>query len=235
MDLTVIFPAFNEEASLAPAIRKSVHSVRKIFSDFEVIIVDDASRDRTGAIADDLSKEFPEVRVIHHEKNQGAGASFFTGLYAARGDLIVHNGVDMPFDPDDLPLLLRELEHADVVVAARKSRAGYSAFRIVTSVVNVTLLNLLFGLRLHDYNFVQLFRREVVQSIRVGTKSTAFITPEMIIRAHDKGFRVVEVQIAYHERKKGEATSGSAKVIYTSMRDMFRFWVQRNRGSNDSN
>jgi len=231
MDITVIFPAYNEAHSVEEAIEKSLVALRKHFREIEILIVDDGSKDDTGKVADDLQRRYPnEVRVLHNERNMGAGASLVRGFENARGDLVLHNAIDLPFDLEDIPLLLAQLDGADIVVAMRVERAGYTAFRKLTSVVNIALLNLLFDLKLDDYNFVQLYRREVLQAVKIGTRSTAFVTPETMIRAHDKGFRIKAVPIEYHARTRGVATSGSLKVITSSLRDMLGFWARRRAG-----
>lgn len=229
MELTVIFPAYNEEAGIVEAMERSLAALRKHVHAFEVIIVDDGSQDATGRLADEVAAKHPEIRVLHNERNLGAGASYVRGLQHARGELVMHNGIDCPFDLDDLPKLLGRVGDADIVVATRTGRTGYSAFRVLTSVVNVTLLNLLFGLRVSDYNFTQLYRKKVLDSVKVESTSTAFVTPETIIRAHDLGFRIQQVPVQYHARRTGVATSGSLRVIASSIRDMLRFWLQRRR------
>ena len=95
--------------------------------------------------------------------------------------------------------------------------------------VHRTLLHLLFPLRLRDYNFVQVYARTVWQAVKVEARSTACLTPEALIRAHDMGYRIREVEVEYHPRTAGAATSGKPKVILHSLRDMFLFWWQRTR------
>jgi hypothetical protein len=116
---------------------------------------------------------------------------------------------------------------ADIVVAARTSRPGYSRYRLLTSAVHRAMLHCLFPLRLSDYNFVQLYPAAVWKAIQVEARSTAFLTPEALIRAHDMGYRIKEVKIDYHPRLAGTATSGNPKVILSSLRDMFSFWWKR--------
>jgi len=224
VQITVIFPAFNEAESIRRTLGRALGALRAQFNTFEILIVDDASRDETGRIADELAAENSEIRVFHHSRNQGAGQAFFTGLEHARGEFLIHNAIDYPFDLDDLPLLMGPMEDADVVVAARKRRAGYSGYRILTSVVNRWLLHLLFDLHLADYNFTQLYRKAVLDSIRVESRGTAFVTPEILIRAHAAGFRIKEVEIEYHPRIIGVATSGKPRVIIASLHGMFRLW-----------
>jgi glycosyltransferase involved in cell wall biosynthesis len=227
MELSVVFPAFNEEANIDVTIPKAVASLRKRFASFEVIIVDDCSRDATLEKAKALAERFPEVRVVRNERNLGSGGSVMHGWAEAKGELVTHNAMDYPFDLESLDIVLPLMKDADVVVAARRERAGYTAYRKLTSIVHRSLLHALFDLRLRDYNFVQVYRREVIEKARPKTRSAAFLTPEILIRAHDLGYRIREVEVEYLPRERGVATSGKPKVILTSLRDMLGFWARR--------
>ena len=227
MELSVIFPAYNEEQNIRSTMQRALDALRPLVEHFEILIVNDKSRDSTGQIADELARQHPEIRVIHNPRNAGQGASIVTGFQQARYDLVMHNAMDYPFDLRDLAGMLPLLDQADIVVAARDQRAGYTLTRKFMSVVNVTLLHTLFGLKLRDYNFVQIYRKQIWKSIRVESRSTAFLTPEALIRAHDMGFHIAEVTIPYHARVSGKATSGSYRVVSRSLRDMFGFWWKR--------
>jgi glycosyltransferase involved in cell wall biosynthesis len=227
MDLTAVFPAHNEELNIRSTIDRAVAALRPLCNRFEILIVNDASRDDTGRIADELARQYPEIRVIHNASNLGQGGSIVRGFKEARYEWAIHNAMDYPFDFKDLDQLFPFIGTADIVVAARDRYAGYTFRRKAMSWANRRLLRLLFGLNLRDYNFVQLYRKSVWEKVRVESKSTAFLTPEALIRAHDMGFRIVEVVTRYHSREKGVATSGSLRVISHSLRDMFRFWWHR--------
>jgi glycosyltransferase involved in cell wall biosynthesis len=227
-EISVIFPGYNEEENIGPTIRRSLEALRPLFERFEIIIVDDASKDRTGAMADALAAEHPEIRVIHNPVNVGQGESILIGFREARYDLVLHNAMDYPFDLRDLDKMLAVLDDADIIVAVRTRRAGYTMFRRFVSVSNITLLHLLFGLKLRDFNFVQLYRKSVLQSIPVQTRSTGFVTPELLIRANDMGYRIREVVCGYLPREKGVATV-TTKVLRRSLQDVLTFWAQRRR------
>ncbi len=229
MEITVVIPAFNEEENIRSAIQCALDSLRPRFDRFEILIINDASRDQTGQIADSLAAQHREIRVIHNERNLGAGHSVWIGFQNARYELVIHDAMDYPFDLKDLDVLVPIMRNADIVVAARKQRAGYTAYRKLTSRVNLSLLHLLFDLKLSDYNFTQLYRKSVLDVVGTETRSTAFITPETLIRAHDMGFRVKEVEVDYYPRLAGVATSGQPKVIYRSVRDMLQFWLRRRK------
>ena len=227
MGISVIFAAYNEEMNIVTTMEKALAAMRGLGRDFEIIIVDDRSKDRTGLLADGLAAAHPEIRVLHNDRNMGQGASLVRGFQQARYELVIHDAMDYPFDLRDLPKLLQYCGEADIIAATRTSRAGYSFYRVLTSMVHKHLLHLLFPLKLNDYNFVQIYPRSVWDAIRVEARSTAFLTPEAMIRAHDMGYRVKEVAVEYHPRLVGEATSGNPKVILHSLRDMFSFWWKR--------
>ena len=230
MEISVVFPAYNEEENIRFAMQQALDALRPRFDRFEIIIVNDFSRDNTGRIADELAAEHPEIRVVHNPRNLGSGHSAWRGFQYATCELIIHNAMDYPFDLKDLDKMIPLMADADVVVAERTERAGYTAYRKLTSRVNLALLHLLFDLKLRDYNFTQLYRKRVLDTVETSTRSTAFLTPETLIRAHDMGYRVKAIEIEYHPRLAGVATAGKPKVIIESMRDMFRFWIKRKLG-----
>jgi glycosyltransferase involved in cell wall biosynthesis len=225
--ITVIFPAYNEEANICRAIERSIKAMSPRFESFELLIIDDGSRDKTGSIAEELAEIHPEITVLHNQRNMGLGETLYRGFQCAKGELVIQNAMDYPLDLRDLDKMLPVLDEADVVVAVRKAYAGYTPYRKLTSKVNRALLRLLFKPKLRDYNYTQLFKREVLEAARPTSRSTVFITPEIMIRAHDLGFRIKEVEIEYHPRLVGEATSGKPKVILRSLRDLFTFWFKR--------
>ena len=225
--ITVIFPAYNEEQNIRAAIARSVEAMRPRFQIFELLIIDDGSTDRTGEIAEELAQTYPEVTVIHNRQNMGLGETLYRGFQCAQGELVIQNAMDYPLDLCDLDQMVPLLEEADVIVAVRKAYAGYSPYRKLTSRVNRFILRGLFDPKLRDYNYTQLFKREVLSAARPSSRSTVFIAPEIIIRAHELGFRIRELDVDYHPRVFGEATSGKPKVILRSVRDMFMFWIKR--------
>lgn len=227
MGISVVFAAYNEEMNIHSTITRALDAMRSLNVDFEILIVDDHSTDSTATLARELSAANSEIQVFSNPKNIGQGASLVRGFQHARYDLVTHNAMDYPFDLCDLSKMLPLLSEADIVVATRRSRAGYSVYRVITSCVHRTLLHILFPLRLKDYNFVQLYPRSVWEAIKVEARSTAFLTPEALIRAYDMGYRVKEIAIDYHPRLAGSATSGKPKVILSSLRDMFVFWWKR--------
>ena len=229
--LSVIYPAYNEEQNLRSAVERSVEALRGLGSCFEIIVVDDGSTDGTPAIADELGREFPQVRVIHNQRNRGQGRSIQAGFATAKGRLLIHNGVDYCFDLRDLSKMLPLIEDADIVVAERTSYPGYTSFRRFMSKANLLLLHSLFGTRLQDYNFVQLYRRDAWEALPSRARYAALLTAEKLIRAHDSGMRIRTVPMEYYERTSGKQTGGVANknvmtLALVSLVDVLSFWVR---------
>lgn len=227
MEITVVYPAYNEEESLAPTVEKSLKALRRLFKEFELLIVVDCPKDNTPAIAAKLAEENPEIRVIVNEQNLGQGKSLVKAFKQAKGEWVTHNGVDYPFDMEDTEHIIPLFKDHDLIVTMRLERAGYTFYRTILSAGNLFLLNSLFGLKFTDYNFVQFYRRSMLQNLRLECDSTAFVYPSLIIQAHDLGYRLIGRDTVYHPRMAGEATAGSFKVIFTSFRDMMKFWWKR--------
>ena len=223
MSISVIYPAYNETAIIDKTIRRSMAALRTQFDAFEIILVNDGSTDDTGAKADVLAAEFPELVVIH-QANTGVGGALYRGLLQVRNDWVVHNGMDYPFDLEDLRKLTPFLIDHDVVVAGRTGYASYTAFRWLVSKINRALLHTLFRVPAADCNFVQLYRREVIESCLPQSRAAGFIVPEMLIRALALGYRIVELPIHYHGRETGFSTLGKPKVLWRTFRDMILFW-----------
>ena len=219
-------PAYNEERLIEATIRRCVDSLQRAVGRFEIILVDDCSSDRTPELADHLGRELASVRVVHNQQNLRQGGSIQKGFGLATCDLVTHNAMDCPFDFDDLPKVLQHFPEADIVVVTRQSYPGVSSARRCVSWVNRTLIRVLFRTGISDYNFVQVYKRSVLEQLPCFSTATAFVTVERIVRAHHAGFRVVAVEADYHRREVGVSTSGNWRVVRDSLRDMVRLWLE---------
>lgn len=224
--LSVVIPAYNEEMNIEKAMERALTTLEKLFETFEILVINDCSTDRTGEIADGLAAADERIRVLHNEVNLRQGASLLKGFAKTRYELVTHDAMDYPFDLADMDKLMVHAQDSDVIAACRTERAGYSPYRHFLSHGNLLLLHTLFELKLPDYNFVQVYKRPVLDAVLndVMARSTGFVTPELMIRAHRSGFKVTAVPIQYLPREAGVARSGQFKVIEATARDMFRFW-----------
>jgi len=229
MQFSVVYPAFNEEESVRETLERSLKVMRGLFLEFEIIVINDASLDKTGEIADEIAGVNSELRVLHNPKNLGQGGSLVRGFRAAKGEWVLHNAIDYPFWLEDLEEFIPLFDESDLIVALRNERAGYTAYRHALSIINVFLLNTLFDVRLSDYSFVQCYRRTMLETLEFDCQGTGFLAPSLIIQAHDKGVRVRSLETTYHPRLKGVATAGAPKVVMRAVRELFSFWWKRRR------
>ena len=225
VSLSVVFPAYNEVGNIERTLPRAITALRDVVGRFEVIVIDDCSKDATYAVADELATRYPEIRLFKNDVNLRQGGTLARGFALAEMDYVTHNAMDYPFHFEDLPVLLRELPAADVVVASRKTYPGTSAPRRFVSLVNRALIRGLFGTRVKDYNFIQIYKKSVLDALPALSTATSFITPEKIIRAHHRGLRVVEVEVDYHRRDVGTPSSANVRNIRQALRDMVRLRI----------
>ncbi|MCA1554938.1 MAG: glycosyltransferase family 2 protein, partial [Chloroflexi bacterium] len=184
--ISAVMPAYNEEANIAPQVLEVIDTLRSISDDFEVIVVNDGSRDRTAAIVEELSAEYPQVRLIRHEKNQGYGAALYSGFIHASKDLVFLTDSDRQFDLSDLHKLLPLIENADIVAGYRNPRRD-PPIRVLNGIGWSALVTLLFGYMARDIDCAfKLFKRDILQHVTLSTRGATF-SAEFLIRAKRAG------------------------------------------------
>lgn len=211
--LSVVIPAYKEEGNLTKTVGGTVREARKIVKNFEVIIVNDGSPDKTGKVADGLARKFKEVKVIHHKKNKGLALAWRTGVQAAKKDIILYIEGDgqQPF-PDQIDLL-KKIKNADIALGVRSHRFDYTTLRKIFSWGYLALILILFGLRYKDVGWSQAYRRKIFDKVKMKSV-TPFFDTEVIIKARRFGFRVIEAKSYYEPRKTGSTSLGNFKTAY---------------------
>jgi glycosyltransferase involved in cell wall biosynthesis len=225
--LSIFFPMWNEEAYLHRAVGAAQEICERLVADgeiedYEVIVVDDASTDATGRLADELAAEDPHVRVVHHAVNRKLGGSIKSGFEAAKGDLVLYTDADLPFEMIELVRAVRVLRtyEADIVSAYRLDRTGEGPRRAVYSWAYNGLVRAMFGTKLRDINFAfKLCRRRVLDHVALASEGS-FIDAELVIRAQRSGFEIVQIGVDYFPRTRGVSTLSSPAVIRTMLREM---------------
>ena len=221
--VSLVVPAFNEEEILEETIEIFRENLSSICDEYEIIIVNDGSTDRTGEIANQLAECHKSVKATHHSANKGVGAALLTGFRVARNELVLTNCVDRPFDLRDLKDILPLFKKTDFVVVARSDRSANPPFRKLTSMINYLLIRLLFNVRVKDFQFVQIYKRSILNNIEI--KSTgSFVPAEIIIKALSKGYRMKEFETTFHRRPGGVAKYGHPRRLLNSIREIFNFW-----------
>jgi glycosyltransferase involved in cell wall biosynthesis len=226
--LSIFFPMWNEEDYIHRAVDAARTECELLVErgdilDYELIVVDDASTDRTGALADVIAAADPHVRAVHHPVNRKLGGSIKTGFAAATGDLVLYTDADLPFDMAQAAQAIRLMRYyeADIVSAYRFDRTGEGASRAIYTFFYNVLIRRLFGVRMRDINFAfKLCRRRVFDHIQLHSEGS-FIDAELIIRARKLGFEVIQFGVDYFPRTRGQSTLASLGVIRTILREMW--------------
>jgi glycosyltransferase involved in cell wall biosynthesis len=225
--LSYFFPAHNEEANLRGLVEEARATLPSLAETFEILIVNDGSRDATPRIADELAAADPRVRAIHHPRNLGYGAALRSGFAAARHELIAFTDGDRQFKVADLGRLTARhaAGGADVVVGYRIKRADPLVRTLYARAYRLAN-RIFFGLRTTDVDCAcKLFEREALRGINVESGG-AFFSAELLIKLRATGRSVAEVGVPHYPRTAGSPTGARPGVVFRAMRD---FWALRLR------
>ncbi len=227
--LSVVLPAYNERENLPAAVHEAVRVGKQMASEVEVIVVDDASTDGTGALAERLAEEVPELRVLHHAVNRGLGGALRTGFAAASGEWILYTDSDLPIRMDDALGALPLTEEADAIVGWRRSRSE-SWRRELNSRLYNWLVRTCFRLRVRDVNFAfKLFRRSFLSRMDLQAEGS-FIDAELLLELRRTGARLAEMGLDYYPRVAGVSTLGGLKVVPRILLEMMKYRLRRPGG-----
>ncbi len=225
LSISVVLPAYNEEENVGQAVRSVLEVMEPLTPDYEVIVVDDGSRDRTSEVVEELAESYPQVRLIRHEVNRGYGGALNSGFQAATRELIFFTSSDNQYDVAEVKKLLPHIETTELVIGYRAKRQD-PFIRRFFAWGWTTLVNLLFGYVSRDIDCAfKLFKREVVSQVPITSKG-AMIDTEFLVGAKRKGFSITEVPVSHFPRLAGEQTGANIRVILRAFRDLFRFRLQ---------
>jgi glycosyltransferase involved in cell wall biosynthesis len=231
--VSVVLPAYNEEALIERTVRRVADVMRRLVDDYEIVVVNDGSRDRTREILVRLIATKPQLhlRMISHGRNQGYGAALASGFDAARSDLILLLDADGQFDVTEVIHLLAAMDdHTDLVIGFRAKRAD-PPLRLLNAWGWKHLVNSLFGYTARDIDCAfKLFRRGVWRSLHVESRGATF-SAELLIRARRAGFRVAELPVSHFPRTAGSPTGAHPRVIVRAFIELFRLRMQLARES----
>ena len=227
--LSYFFPAHNEEANLEGLVGEALETLPQLADEFEIVIVNDGSRDATGRIADELTAAHPGVvRAVHHPTNLGYGAALLSGFQAARHDHVAFTDGDRQFKVADIGSLVDRMAAADqpdVVVGFRIKRADPLVRTLYARAYRLAN-RIFFGLKVRDVDCAcKLFRRSALEGVGVESGG-AFFSAELLIKLQASGRSVAEVGVPHYARTAGSPTGAKPSVVLRAVRD---FWLLRLR------
>jgi len=225
LSLSVVIPLYNEEASVGPLVEQLLATLRPLALPFELILVDDGSRDGTPAQLRELAAQEPELVVVLLRRNYGQTAAMAAGFDTSRGDVIVTLDGDLQNDPADIPLLLEQMEQQqlDLVSGWRHRRQDNTISRLLPSLLANRLIAGVTGVRLHDYGCsLKAYRREVVADMNLYGELHRFLPALAFI----EGARIGEVKVNHHPRRYGQSKYGIDRTFRVLM-DLLTVWFMK--------
>jgi glycosyltransferase involved in cell wall biosynthesis len=226
--LSIVLPSYNEERNVANAVEEVSSVAQQLGIDYEIILVNDGSADRTGEIAHELEQRIPSFRLMEHYPNRGYGGALKAGFAAASKDLVAFVPADKQFVFGEIGRFLEKIGQADIVSGYRPDRQD-SFIRKFNAFGWNTLVRLLFGYLCRDIDCgFKMFRREVLKHVTIVSDG-AMVDTEFLAGAKARGYRIAEVPVTHLPRTAGEATGANVKVIVKAFRDLARFRLRLSR------
>ena len=242
--------AYNEEELIEEYLLRANDLLRNTVEDYEIVVIDDCSTDRTNAMVKGLQERIPQIMLIRNEQNLNVGLSSQKAIQSATKEFLLWQTIDWAYDITLLRVFLELLKSYDIVAGVRRApvvvadnirwlkpvltlgrlfginhitRRSDTVSKALVSLINYILIRVLFRVPLSDYQNVVFYPRRLIQSITYESKSS-FGNPEGLIKAYWQGARIVEVPISFIPRQKGEAKGTKPKAIFSSVSDIFRLW-----------
>jgi glycosyltransferase involved in cell wall biosynthesis len=220
--ISLVFPLYNEEDYVLRAYDAAKDALAPITDDYEIVLVNDASTDRTSEIIESLRERDPRVKVVHNLVNLKLGGTLRAGYAAATKDLVLYTDADLPFDLLEVRKAVRlmAVQRADVVSAYRFDRTSEGLRRTIYSYIYNSLVRVVLGLAIKDVNFsFKLFRRELLQKFTLKSDGS-FIDVEFLCRARKAGANIIQIGVDFFPRSRGVSTLSSPTVIAKILREL---------------
>lgn len=224
-ELSVFFPAVNEEKNIQNTVEKAIAILPTVAKNWEIIVVDDGSKDKTGEIIKSLIKKEPRISLITHTPNRGYGAALKSGFYNAKYSWIAFTDADGQFDFAEIGKFIEKQRETDAdLVIGYYLKRQVPFYRIMGSKFWELAVFFLFGLKVKDIDCgFKLIKKEVVDKIpKLQAERGPFITSELLIKARKEGFQIVQVGVHHYPRIAGKSTGASFKVILAGLIDLIK-------------
>src|SRR3989344_1371819 len=224
-EISVFFPAYNEERKIKHTVLSADRNLKKIANKYEIIVIDDGSKDKTSEISKELSSKNKNIKLIQHEKNKGYGAALISGFYNSKYEWILFTDSDGQFDFSEITKFIstQKKTNADLVIGYYIKRKVNFARKLNTFMWQL-FVRIMFGLKVKDIDCgFKLVRKKVIESIpRLESQRGAFITTEFLLKANSKKFKIVEIPVHHFASTESASTGANLDVIINSFKDLFK-------------
>ena len=225
--LSVFFPAYNEEGNIQSTTQKAVDVLEKLkLEAYEVIVINDGSKDKTSEVAHALAKKNKHVRVVDQE-NGGYGMALRAGFSNAKYDWIVYTDGDGQFDFSEITKFLDKADSSDYIIGYRMKRND-PFYRLIFAKIWALSVFCLFWIWVRDIDggFKMIHRRVLEKIPPLKSTRGAMINAELLIKTKKYGFRISQVGVHHYARMTGSPTGASIKVIIRSYVELLKLWLK---------
>ncbi len=221
--ISLVLPAHNEEPNIRAVVEEAAEVLPTAFSDYEIVVVNDGSKDRTLEIAHELAAENSHVHVVNHPVNRGYGAALTSGFNSAQADYIMFMDSDRQFDINDIHRLTPFVAEYDIVAGYRIKRND-PAHRLLNARLFGLAVMLLFDIHVRDIDCAfKIMHSDLLKGINLESPG-ALINTEIVAKARAQGRSLVEVGVNHYARTEGEQSGASIKVVLRAFLEMLRLW-----------
>ena len=224
--LSIVIPAYNEEESLGYVLNDTLSYLSKYVKDYEVIVVDDGSTDKTPKVADSFAKRNRRLRVIHRATNGGFNKAMIRGLKAAKKDYVAYMQADGQDLVRDMVNCFKVMDKFDLVLGVRGKRLDYDLYRTILSYGGLILYRVLLGITYEDVHWVYVWKTKEVQKLKFDPKGGMFLLVESLVKFKRKGLKIGEASSPYRPRYGGINKNDSLEVVVKTLISMFKLWYK---------
>lgn len=222
--ISVFFPCYNDAGTISAMVIRALQTVRELTDDYEVIVVNDGSRDDSLKILSELTCILPDFRLVNHEKNKGYGGAIRAGIAAARKEWVFYTDGDAQYDARELKLLADKISDDVDLINGYKIKRHDPMHRIVIGVAYQYFVKVMFALKLKDVDCdFRLMRREIFDIVQLESRDGS-ITFEMMKKIQDAGYRMAEVPVHHFYRQYGESQFFNVGRVARALARLWYWW-----------
>lgn len=226
--ITVVIPVYNEEDCIQEVIENTFSALERNFNDFEILVINDGSTDKTREIAESVASRQKSIKIINLAKNGGFGNAVKHGFNLARKDLLIYVPSDNQFDVSEIASLVPAIDYSDIVLAYRDNRLQDTVYRRILSRGFKLLIHIIFDIEFCDVNWIHLYKREIFDKIKISSNGV-FFCGEIVVKAKRAGYKFSEIKTSFYKRKAGATKNFKFKVVLQTFIDMLRVKFNLNK------
>ena|SRR5688572_6386634 len=229
-ELSLFLPTYNEQDNITETVEKADKVLKKVANKYEILVVEDGSKDNTAKVVRDLMKKHKHLRMVQHKPNRGYGGALKTGFQETKYDPVVFTDSDGQFDFSEVTKLIEKLQKtdADLVIGYRMKRNDHPIRLMIGTMLKIWNL-FWFGMWVRDTDCgFKLIRRHVLKAVMPLKSNGGIISTEFLAKVKHHGFNIKQVGVHHYPRKAGKSTGGNPSVILKAVTETFRIWQDLN-------